>query len=56
MSEELMNFEDWFAIFSDRLRKLGWNGPIDRGSAEITHEGDISPEVAAEELYKELTS
>lgn len=49
-----MEFEDWFGIYSDELRKLGWDGPIDRGSAEEDHNNDLSPEEAARVTWDDL--
>ena len=51
-----LEFEDWFGIYFDRLRKLGWQGSVDMGSAECDYENDISPEDAAQAIWDDLLS
>lgn len=50
-----MEFDNWFDIFCDKLRSLGWNGNIDQDSAFNDFESGLSPEEAAISLYKELS-
>lgn len=50
------DFDNWFDILLDRLRKLGYYGTIDRDSAEEQFNEGITPEKAASILFKELTN
>ncbi len=54
--EQQIEFENWYAIYFDHLRGLGWKGNIDADSATNDYNDGLSPEEAAESLFKELNS
>jgi hypothetical protein len=49
------DFESWFGIMSEKVRALGYHGPIDKDAFEDDYNNDKSPEKVAEELFKEMT-
>ena len=53
MNEDL-TFNDWFDLFVDKCRALGYAGPIDKYSFEWNYEEDETPEYAAEQFVKEM--
>lgn len=55
MEKTTENFDEWFDIFVDKCRELGYTGPIDRESVEWDFDGD-TPEDAAREFVAELNS
>lgn len=50
------DFDTWFDLFSDRVRKLGYNGPIDKGSFELIWEDNQIPERAAMDFFIEMSA
>ena len=50
-----MDIDDWFDIFMDTLRKLGYRGPVDKDSFVEDWERDASPEKTAKEFFKEIS-
>jgi hypothetical protein len=51
-----MDFDQWFDIFTDCVRKLGHKGPIDKYAFEWDYEDGKTPEYSAEEWMKEMKS
>ncbi len=49
------HFDEWYDIFVDKIQQLGWSGSIDKDSARSDFDSGLSPEEAAQSLYKELT-
>lgn len=49
-----IDFDEWFDIFREELRRLGWHGPVDRDSARCDYDSNIDPYKAARSLYEEL--
>jgi hypothetical protein len=52
----MMSFDEWFDLYVNQLRSLGWKGHIDRGSAEDDFNNDKDYAQAARELFDELNS
>lgn len=50
-----MDFEEWFDLFREELRNLGWHGPVDRDAAEGDYNSEVDPYEAARLLFNELT-
>jgi len=51
-----MERDNWFEIFMETLRKLGYTGPVDQSSFVEDWEGDESPENSAMEFFEEISS
>lgn len=49
-----MDFDQWFDIFVDETKKLGYTGPIDKYSFESEYEAGETPESAAESFVREM--
>lgn len=47
-------FDEWFDIFVNETRTLGYNGPIDRETFEADYEDGKTPESSAAEFVKEM--
>lgn len=47
-------FEQWFDIFLDEVKKLGYKGPVDMGTFEMDWEIGKSPEETAKEFVAEM--
>lgn len=50
------DFETWSDLFTDRARRLGYEGPIDVAGFEDVWDSGQSPEKAAEDFVSEMTS
>jgi len=44
---EEVTFDDWYALFVEQVRKLGYKGPVDKSSFNDIFDEDVSPEDAA---------
>jgi len=55
MQDEEMYFDEWFDMFADKSRAMGYQGPIDRDSANSEFEQGKTPEEAAQEFVKEMS-
>lgn len=49
-----IEFDEWFDLFVDYLRRLGYNGPIDKHSFEDEFEAGKAPEESASEFFNEI--
>jgi hypothetical protein len=49
-----LSFEEWFAIFQDKCKALGYEGPIDKYGVEVYYEEENTPEHAAELFVAEM--
>lgn len=49
-----MSFDQWFDVFIDQTKSLGYSGPIDRGSFESEYLDGKTPESSAESFVKEM--
>ena len=50
-----LSFDEWFDIFTDKCRQLGYTGPIDKYTFESDYEVEgKTPEFAAEEFVAEM--
>lgn len=54
MSCLAISFEQWFDIFQDETKELGYSGPIDKESIKSEYHNDKSPESSAKEFVKEM--
>ena len=52
--EQEFDFDTWFDIYHDKCRSLGWEGMIDRGSAQMDYDMEQTPEEAAESFVTEM--
>jgi hypothetical protein len=54
--DEILDFEfdEWFDIFTDKCRELGYIGPIDKYTFESDWEQGKTPEFSAEGFVKEI--
>ena len=50
-----MDIDEWFDIFMETLRKLGYRGPVDKDPFVEDWEGDESPENSAREFFEEIS-
>lgn len=50
----MKNFNEWFDVFTDKVRSAGYSGPIDRESAEIEFDDNLTPDQAAKEFVEEM--
>lgn len=54
MNEDL-SFDEWFDLFQDEAKKLGYRGPIDKYAFEFDYEElGKTPEQAAKEFVDDL--
>ena len=53
MNEDF-SFDEWFDIFTDECKKLGWIDIIDKYTFEEDYDNGKTPEFAAEEFVKEM--
>jgi ketol-acid reductoisomerase len=51
-----MTFDEWFDLFVDRCKALGYTGPIDKYCFEWNYEDGETPEYAAEEFVNEMNN
>jgi hypothetical protein len=51
-----MSFDEWFDIFMDETKKLGYHGSIDKYTFESDYENDKTPELTAKEFVNETNS
>jgi len=56
MNREKLEFENWYDIFIDSVRSLGYHGPVDRDSGRMDYDNNLEPEEAAKSLVEELNS
>lgn len=57
MEEQEFDFDNWFDIFIDCVRKQhGYKGPVDRDSANDDYVAGLSPEQAAKLFVDEMNS
>lgn len=49
-----IDFDQWFDIFQDKAKNLGYTGPIDKYSFEAEWEDGKTPEASAEEFVEEM--
>lgn len=56
MNNEDFTFENWFDIFTDKCKSLGYEGIIDKDSFEIEYEEGKSPEESAEDFVNEMNN
>lgn len=49
-----LSFDEWYELFKDKSRSLGYKGPIDKYSFEWNYEEGETPEFAAEQFVKEM--
>ena len=54
--EEDDKFGEWYDLYLDHLRLLGWDGPVGLESAWLYYQEGETPEDAARKLYDELMS
>lgn len=52
---QYLDFDSWFNIFTDKARKLEYQGPIDKYSQEWDWHYGKTPEASAEDFVKEMT-
>jgi len=50
-----MDIDEWFDIFMETLRKLGYRGQVDKDSFVEDWECDASPEKTAKEFFEEIS-
>lgn len=48
-----MDFDTWYDIFFERVRKRGYGGPVDKASFLELFQADITPESAADDFVGE---
>lgn len=53
MNEDI-SFDEWFYIFTDKCKALGYKGEIDKYTFEEDYENGKTPEFAAEDFVKEM--
>ena len=51
-----ISFDEWFDIFIDETKKLGYTGQIDKYTFESDYENDKTPEFSAMEFVSEMNS
>lgn len=49
-----IDFDQWFDIFQDKAKNLGYTGPIDKYSFEAEWEDGKTPEASADEFVEEM--
>ena len=54
MTATEFDFTQWFDIFLDEVKRLGYHGPVDRDSAESDYDSGLSPEHAAKLFVDEM--
>ena len=55
MNEDL-SFDEWFGIFTDKTKSLGYVGEIDKYTFEADYDEGKTPEFSAEEFVNEMNS
>lgn len=48
------DFDTWFDLFSDRVKKLGYVGPIDKATFEDEWKNNEIPETVAADFVSEM--
>lgn len=49
-----LSFNDWFELFRDKARSMGYKGPIDKYSFEWNYDEGETPESAAISFVQEM--
>lgn len=52
--EHKMSFEEWFDVFIDKTKSLGYSGPIDKQTFESEYLEGKTPESSADSFVKEM--
>ncbi len=48
-------FDEYFDMFREELRRLGWDGPVDIDCARMDYESETDAYEAARDLFDELS-
>lgn len=53
--EQDLSFDEWFDIFLDKTKQLGYHGPVDKYTFEFDYETGVTPEKSATDFVKEMS-